>query len=103
MARIILQWRDKKPMAAVVKSPHVICSLTVVKCYFADSFGGMLFEQKICLNYGTTTMLGSKSCSIYLKNDDSLLYHYSRVFKRKQIVPTFSMEQMIHVQLRKFL
>lgn len=67
MARIILQWRDKKPMAAVVKSPHVICSLTVVKCYFADSFGGMLFEQKICLNYGTTTMLGSKSCSIYLK------------------------------------
>lgn len=103
MARTILQWRDKKPMAAGVKLTHVICSLTVVKCYFVDSFGRMSFEQKFCLNYGAATMLGSKSYSIYLKNGDSLLYHESRVFKREQIVPVFSMEQMTHLQLRKFL
>ena len=73
-----LQRRDKKSMAVSVNLTQVISGLTVVKCYFANSFGRMSFEQKICLNYGATTMLGSKSYSMCLKSGDVWLYHYSR-------------------------
>ena len=40
-------------MAVSVNLTQVISGLTVVKCYFADSFGRMSFEQKDCLNYGS--------------------------------------------------
>lgn len=52
MTGIILLWRDKKLLVAGVNLTQVISGLTVVKCYFANSFGRMSFEQKDCLNYG---------------------------------------------------
>ena len=51
---IILLWRDKKSMAVSVNLTQVISGLTVMKCYFTDSFAKMSFRQPMwmgCLSY----------------------------------------------------
>lgn len=66
ITRIILLWRDKKLLAAGVNLTQVISGLTVVKCYFADSFAKMTFRQPMRMDY--------PSCEV-IKHYQELIYN----------------------------